>query len=275
MSSPSGAVTETVPAFTGARLLDETKPPVQSGSEKKRWITQQGIVEGAAGGAVPAHPTIVILSTVPDPVDPGDVTFTLTAPTGFVFTGWITWTYHVVTTTAVTSNPQDTLGSLGGRTDLQVHCTAPAGHPSPITSGSSSARLPLALRNLADSAGHAAKTAGSGRCTAELNRHTQVGQQTSFRASGSADAHCRGGTGAVIHPDRPHIATGHRAWWSLPRHLISRKPHSALQLHLPPPPCRHKAHRQNPTSSNSLLTPHQNERRDTTENVIRASRYRP
>ncbi|AJE81536.1 hypothetical protein SLNWT_1160 [Streptomyces albus] len=114
-----------MPAFTGARLLDETKPPVQSGSEKKRWITQQGIVEGAAGGAVPAHPTIVILSTVPDPVDPGDVTFTLTAPTGFVFTGWITWTYQVVTTTAAKSNPQNTPGSL----DAPAPAPAPAGTP--------------------------------------------------------------------------------------------------------------------------------------------------
>jgi hypothetical protein len=103
-------------------MTTQTKTPVQAGSEKKLWITQQGIVEEAEGG-VPAHLTIAILSTVPDPVNPGDVTFTLKAPANFAFTGWITWAYHDVTTMAAKSNPQSTKGSLGdnGRTLTFTH----------------------------------------------------------------------------------------------------------------------------------------------------------
>ncbi|MEU3411983.1 hypothetical protein ABZ760_12020 [Streptomyces sp. NPDC006658] len=103
-------------------MATQTNVPVQSGAEKKLWITQQGIVEDAAGG-VPAHLTIAILSTVPDPVNPGDVTFTLKAPTGFAFTGWITWAYHDVNTMAAKSNPRSTQGSLGddGRTLTFTH----------------------------------------------------------------------------------------------------------------------------------------------------------
>ncbi|WP_225822406.1 hypothetical protein [Streptomyces naphthomycinicus] len=103
-------------------MATQTQTPVKEGSEKKLWITQQGIVEDAPGG-VPAHLSFGVLNTVPDPVNPGDVTFALKAPTGFAFTGWLSWAYHDVNTLQAKGNLKTTQGTLGngGRTLTFTH----------------------------------------------------------------------------------------------------------------------------------------------------------
>jgi hypothetical protein len=103
-------------------MATQTQTPVQPGSESKLYILQQGIVEDAPGG-VPAHLSFGILSTVPDPVNPGDVTFALKAPTGFVFTGWLSWAYHDVNTLQAKGNLQTVQGTVkdGGRTLTFTH----------------------------------------------------------------------------------------------------------------------------------------------------------
>ncbi|MET7683037.1 hypothetical protein [Streptomyces sp. NPDC005423] len=103
-------------------MATQIQAPVQPGSENQLYILQQGIVEDAPGG-VPAHLSFGILSTVPDPVNPGDVTFTLKAPTGFVFTGWLSWAYHDVNTLQAKGNLQTVQGTLrdGGRTLTFTH----------------------------------------------------------------------------------------------------------------------------------------------------------
>ena len=103
-------------------MATQTQAPVQQGSEKKLYILQQGIVEDAPGG-VPAHLSFGVLNTVPDPVNPGDITFTLKAPTGFYFTGWLSWAYHDVNTLQAKGNLQTTQGTLGdgGRTLTFTH----------------------------------------------------------------------------------------------------------------------------------------------------------
>ncbi|MEU2712190.1 hypothetical protein [Streptomyces sp. NPDC007205] len=97
-------------------MATQTQAPVKEGSEKKLYILQQGIVEDAPGG-VPAHLSFGVLSTVPDPVNPGDITFTLKAPTGFYFTGWLSWAYHDVNTLQAKGNLKTTQGAVsdGGR----------------------------------------------------------------------------------------------------------------------------------------------------------------
>ncbi|MEV6011285.1 hypothetical protein AB0M29_31270 [Streptomyces sp. NPDC051976] len=98
-------------------MATQTQAPVEPGSENKLYILQQGIVEDAPGG-VPAHLSFGILSTVPDPVNPGDITISLKAPTGFAFTSWLSWAYHDVNTLQAKGNMNTTQGTLGdgGRT---------------------------------------------------------------------------------------------------------------------------------------------------------------
>ncbi|MFE7113079.1 hypothetical protein ACFU98_42345 [Streptomyces sp. NPDC057575] len=103
-------------------MTTQTQAPVQPGSENKLYILQQGIVQDAPGG-VPAHLSFGILSTVPGPVNPGDITITLKAPTGFMFTSWLSWAYHEVNTLQAKGNMQTTQGRVGdgGRTLTFTH----------------------------------------------------------------------------------------------------------------------------------------------------------
>ncbi|MEU5536438.1 hypothetical protein [Streptomyces sp. NPDC020362] len=98
-------------------MATQTQSPVKQGDEKKLYIFQQGIPEDAPGG-VPTQLAFGIVSTIPTPVNPGDITFTLKAPTGFAFTGWLSWAYHDVNTMQAKSNMNTTQGTLsdGGRT---------------------------------------------------------------------------------------------------------------------------------------------------------------
>lgn len=103
-------------------MATQTQAPVKQGDEKKLYIFQQGVPEDSPGG-VPTQLAFGIVSTIPDPVNPGDVTFTLKAPTGFAFTGWLTWAYHDVNTMQAKSNMNTTQGKLadGGRTLTFTH----------------------------------------------------------------------------------------------------------------------------------------------------------
>nr|WSY54150.1 hypothetical protein OG999_31190 [Streptomyces sp. NBC_00886] len=98
-------------------MATQTQTPVKQGDEKKLYIFQQGIPEDAPGG-VPTQLAFGIVSTIPTPVNPGDITFTLKAPTGFAFTGWLSWAYHDVNTLQAKGNLETAQGKLtdGGRT---------------------------------------------------------------------------------------------------------------------------------------------------------------
>lgn len=74
-------------------MATEARTPTQAGSEKQLMIWQQGIVEDAPGGVM----TIMSIGITREgkiPTAPGDVVHTLTAPTGFVWNGWIAYAYY-------------------------------------------------------------------------------------------------------------------------------------------------------------------------------------
>lgn len=74
-------------------MATETKPAVQAGSEKDLMIWQQGIVEDAPGGVMTVM-SIGVTREGKHPTNPGDITHTLTAPTGFVWNGWTAYAYY-------------------------------------------------------------------------------------------------------------------------------------------------------------------------------------
>ncbi|MFE9360288.1 hypothetical protein ACFYPB_40320 [Streptomyces olivaceoviridis] len=103
-------------------MVTEATTPVKAGAEKKLYIFQQGIPEDAPGG-VPTLLSFGILSPNEQPINPGDVTYTLNAPTGFKFTGWVTWAYHDLKTLAAKGNMQTVEGKVtnDGRTLTFTH----------------------------------------------------------------------------------------------------------------------------------------------------------
>ncbi|OSP23510.1 hypothetical protein B7767_43905 [Streptomyces sp. 13-12-16] len=103
-------------------MATETQAPVRQGDDKKLFLLQVGHPEARPGGE-PTRLNFAVLSTVKEPVNPGDVTYTLKAPTGFLFSGWIGWAYHDANTMQPTSNAEaiEPAVSDGGRTLTFTH----------------------------------------------------------------------------------------------------------------------------------------------------------
>ncbi|MET9323628.1 hypothetical protein ABZX75_26110 [Streptomyces sp. NPDC003038] len=103
-------------------MATEALTPVKTGAEKDLFILQQGIPEDAPGGGATLL-SFGILSPNEKPINPGDVTYTLTAPTGFQWNGWITWAYHDLKTLAAKGNLQKIEGKVtnNGRTLTFTH----------------------------------------------------------------------------------------------------------------------------------------------------------